>query len=54
MRGEDYMSQTNQIKLRYSLSDCIQSLQKSNVGKFPKHSISDCIDSIKKMKNGKQ
>ena len=48
------MNQTNQIKLRYSLSDCIKSLQKSNVGKFQKHSISDCIDSIKKMKNGKQ
>ena len=47
------MNQINTIKLRYSLSDCIQSLQKENVGKFPKHSIFDCINSIKQMKNGK-
>jgi hypothetical protein len=47
------MNQTNLIKLRYSLSDCVQSLQKANVGKFPKHSVSDCINSIKQMKNEK-
>lgn len=51
--GEVIMTQTNPIKLRYSLSDCVQSLQKANTGKFPKHSISDCINSIKQMKNGK-
>ena len=53
MIKESIMNQTNAIKIRYSLSDCIQSLQKANVGKFPKHSISDCIHSIKQMKNGK-
>ncbi|WP_353427073.1 hypothetical protein NHB34_07755 [Polynucleobacter sp. MWH-UH19D] len=47
------MNTSNPIKLRYSLSDCIQSLQKANVGKFPKHSIVDCMNSIKQMRNGK-
>jgi len=47
------MTQTKISKLRYSLSDCIQSLQKANVGKFPKHSINDCINSIKQMKHEK-
>lgn len=51
--GEIMMTQENPIKLRYSLSDCVQSLQTANAGKFPKHSISDCINSIKQMKNGK-
>ena len=45
------MNSSNTIKLRYSLADCIQSLQKANVGKFPKHSIADCINSIKQLKN---
>lgn len=53
MKGGNYMNQSNPIKLRYSLSDCVQSLQKANVGKFPKHSVSDCINSIQQMKNGK-
>ena len=42
----------NPIKLQYSLQDCIQSLQKANVGKFPKHSLFDCLNSIKYEKNG--
>jgi len=40
----------NPIKLQYSLQDCIQSLQKANVGKFPKHGLSDCLNSIKHQK----
>jgi hypothetical protein len=46
------MNLKNPIKLRYSLADCMQSLQKANAGKFPKHSITDCLNSIKQMKNG--
>jgi hypothetical protein len=47
------MKQVSPIELRYTLSDCVQSLKKANVGKFPKHSVSDCINSIKQMKNEK-
>ena len=46
------MDLKNPIKLRYSIADCMQSLQKANVGKLPKHSITDCLRSIEKMKNG--
>ena len=47
------MKQVSPVKLRYTLSDCVQSLKKANNGKFPKHSVSDCTNSIKQMKNEK-